>query len=163
MNKADTEKILRFYNSIDDDIRMCRASLEEYEERYNTIGAITYDGMPKGSGTSDKVAKRAIRNAEADTKAHIDYLRERIRELNRIRTEILKELTTLQTVHKLILTGFYIKGLKWEQIAAQAGYSVRQAQNHRTEALEIMAKKITRNRYLSKSKFIKKIIKKNVP
>ena len=65
MTKADTEKILRFYNCIDDDIRMCKASIAEYEERYDTIGTIAYDGMPKGSGTSDKVAKRAIRNAEA--------------------------------------------------------------------------------------------------
>ncbi len=156
MNKADTEKILKFYPRIDDDIRMCKASLAEYEERYNTIRAITYNGMPKGSGTSDKVEKRAMRNAEADTKAHIDFLHERIRELNRVRTEILKEITTLQTVHKLILTGFYIKGLKWEQVAEQAGYSVRQAQNHRTEALQIMAKKITRNGYLSQSEFLEK-------
>ena len=156
MNKTDTEKIFRFYHHIDDDIRMCKASLTEYEERYNTMGAIPYDGMPKGSGISDKVAKRAIKNVEADTKAHIDFLHERIRELNRTRTEILRELTTLQMIHKLILTEFYIKGMKWEQIAAQAGYSVRQTQNHRTKALEIMAKKITKNRYLSQSEFIRK-------
>ena len=48
MNKADTEKILRFYNHIDDDIRMCKASLAEYEERYITIGEISFEGFPKG-------------------------------------------------------------------------------------------------------------------
>lgn len=78
MNKTDTEKILKFYPYIDDDIRICKASLAEYEERYNTIKAITYNGMPKGSGTSDKVEKRAMRNAEADTKAHIVLLRVRV-------------------------------------------------------------------------------------
>ena len=49
MNKADTEKILKFYPHIDDDIRMCKASLAEYEERYNIIGAITYDGIDRKS------------------------------------------------------------------------------------------------------------------
>lgn len=156
MNKTDAEKLLKFYNRIDDDIRLCRDSLAEYEERYDTLGAIVCDGMPKGNGASDKVAKRAIKNMEADTRMHVEFLHERIRELNRLRMEMLKELTTLQTVHKMILTGFYIKGLKWEQIARQAGYSVRQAQNYRTEALEIIAKKFSRNKHLAKSEFIKK-------
>lgn len=159
MNKADAEKILKFYNRIDDDIRMCKASKKECEEIYNTIGAMNYDGMPKATGRSDKVAKTAIKAAERENRKNIEFFNKRITELNRIKTEILKELTTMQAVHKVILTGFYTKGFKWEQIAEQVGYSVRQAQNHRTEALEIMAKKLSRNRYILRSEVIKGILK----
>ena len=95
MNKADTEKILRFYNRIDDDIKMCKNSIMEYEERYNIVGAIICDDMPKGSSMSDKVARQAVKNAEADTIESIDFLYERIGELKRMRMEVLKELTTL--------------------------------------------------------------------
>lgn len=159
MNKADTEKVLKFYNRIDDEIRMCKASREECEEIYNTVGAMSYDGMPKATGKSDKVAKTAIKAAERENRKNIDFYNRRITALNRIKTEVLKELTTMQAVHKVILTGFYIKGFKWEQIAEQVGYSVRQAQNHRTEALEIMTKKLTRNRYISRSEVIKEMLK----
>lgn len=156
MNKADTEKILRFYNRIDDDIKMCKNSIIEYEERYNIVGAIICDDMPKGSSMNDKVAKQAIRNAEADTKESIDFLYERIEELKRMRMEILKELTALQAIHKMVLTEYYIKGSNWKQIAEKAGYSVRQMQNYRAKALEVMTEKITRNIYLSHSEFVKK-------
>lgn len=159
MNKADTEKILKFYSRIDDDIRMCKASRKECGEIYNTIGSMTYDGMPKATGKSDKVAKTAIKAAERENRKNMEFFDRRITELNRIKTEILKELTTMQAVHKVILTGFYIKGTKWEQIAEQVGYSVRQSQNHRTEALEIMAKKLSRNRYILRSEVIKEILK----
>lgn len=158
MNKADTEKILKYYNKIDDDIRMCKATLNECEEIYNTVGAVNYDGMPRAAGKSDKVAKTAIKAAEKLSGKNIRFFKERIKELNRIKIEILKELTTMQAVHKIILTGFYIKGFKWEQIAEQIGYSVRQSQNHRTEALEIMAKKLTRNKYILRSKVIKELL-----
>lgn len=158
MNKADTEKILKYYNKIDDDIRMCKATLNECEEIYNTVGAMNYDGMPRAAGKSDKVAKTAIKAAEKLSGKNIRFFKERIKELNRIKIEILKELTTMQAVHKIILTGFYIKGFKWEQIAEQIGYSVRQSQNHRTEALEIMAKKLTRNKYILRSKVIKELL-----
>ena len=156
MNKADTKKILRFYNRIDDDIKMCKNSIMEYEERYNIVGAIICDDMPKGSSMSDKVARQAVKNAEADTIESIDFLYERIGELKRMRMEVLKELTTLQAIHKMILTEYYIKRRNWKQIATKEGYSVRQMQNYRKEALEVMTEKITRNIYLSHSEFVKK-------
>lgn len=159
MNKEDTEKVLRLYGRIDNEIRMCKVSLSECEGIYNTIGAMNYDGMPKATGKSDKVAKTAIKAAERENGKGIKFFHNRVKELNRIKMEVLKELTTMQAVHKVILTGFYIKNFKWEQIAEQVGYSVRQAQNHRTEALEIMAKKLSRNRYISRSEVIEEMLK----
>ena len=105
---------------------------------------------------SDKVARQAVKNAEADTIESIDFLYERIGELKRMRMEVLKELTTLQAIHKMILTEYYIKRRNWKQIATKEGYSVRQMQNYRKEALEVMTEKITRNIYLSHSEFVKK-------
>ncbi|GEM_PF-554646 len=159
MKKSDAEKLLKGYNTIDDDIKMCRNLIKDYEQTYyNTIGAMNYDGMPKATGKSDKTAKTAIRNAHHDTSIQLAAWESRIRELNKIRTEILKEITSMKMIHKVVLTGFYIKGDRWEQIAEQIGYSVRQAQNHRAEALEIIAKKLTRNRYIIRSKIVKEML-----
>ena len=58
----------------------------------------------------------------------------------------------------MIISGFYLQGQKWDRIAEQVGYSVRQAKNIRYEALKVLGEKLAGNRNVSQSKIIKEIL-----
>ena len=108
---------------------------------------------------SDSTALLAIKIAETDTRESIEILQKRIKELKKLRTEIQKEILTLNAVHKTIVLSFYVEGEKWERIAEQISYSVRQSKNIRCVALEVLGSKMARNRSISRSKVINEIIK----
>ena len=151
MKNWEVEAILKFYKDIDLDIKVTGEWLERYESVYDTTGAINYDGMPHGSNTSDSTALLAIEIAGTDTA-------ERIKELKKLRTEISKEIYSLTPIHKAIICGFYLQGQKWERIAEQISYSVRQSKNIRCVALEVLGGKLARNRNVSRSKILKEVL-----
>ena len=128
------------------------------ESVYDTTGAINYDGMPHGSNTSDSTALLAIKIAGTDTAERIKELKGRIQELKKLRTEISKEIYSLTPIHKAIICGFYLQGQKWERIAEQISYSVRQSKNIRCVALEVLGGKLARNRNISRSKILKEVL-----
>lgn len=158
MRNSEVEAVLKFYKYIDVDIKVANEWLKRYEDGYNPLGAMAYDGMPHGSSISDQTALLAIKIAESDTKDSIEAIEKRIVELKKLRTEILKEVSTLHPIHKIIICGFYIESQKWECIAEQIDYSVRQSKNIRCIALEALGAKMARNRSISQSKIIAKII-----
>ena len=57
-----------------------------------------------------------------------------------------------------IIFGFYLQGQKWERIAEQISYSVRQSKNIRCVALEVLGGKLARNRNISRSKILKEVL-----
>ena len=61
-------------------------------------------------------------------------------------------------IHKAIICGFYLQGQKWERIAEQINYSVRQSKNIRCVALEVLGGKMARNRNISRSKILKEVL-----
>lgn len=115
-------------------------------------------GMPHGSNTSDSTALLAIKIAGTDTAERIKELKGRIQELKKLRTEISKEIYSLTPIHKAIICGFYLQGQKWERIAEQISYSVRQSKNIRCVALEVLGGKLARNRNISRSKILKEVL-----
>ena len=159
MKNSEVEAVLKFYKDIDLDIKVTSEWLEQYESLYDTRGAINYDGMPHGNNISDSTALLPIKLAKTDTAERIKVLKSRIKELKRLRTEILKEITSLSPIHKAIICGFYLQGQKWERIAEQINYSVRQSKNIRCIALEVLGGKMARNRSISQSKVLKEIVK----
>ncbi len=158
MKNWEVEAILKFYKDIDLDIKVTGEWLEQYESVYDTTGAINYDGMPHGSNTSDSTALLAIKIAGTDTTERIKELKGRIQELKKLRTEISKEIYSLTPIHKAIICGFYLQGQKWERIAEQISYSVRQSKNIRCVALEVLGGKLARNRNISRSKILKEVL-----
>jgi hypothetical protein len=160
MKNADVEAILKFYKYIDIDIKVTSEWLERYENVYDTRGAVTYNGMPRGSNISDSTALFAMKIAETETAECIATLKKRLKELKKLRTEILKEISSLNPVHKTIICGFYLQGQKWEHIAEQINYSVRHSKNIRCVALEVLGGKLARNRSISQSRIIAERIKR---
>ena len=159
MKNLEVEAILEFYKDIDLDIKVTSEWLEQYESVYDTRGAINYDGMPHGNNISDSTALLAIEIAKTDTADRIRVLKGRVKDLKKLRTEILKEISSLNPIHKAIVCGFYLQGQKWERIAEQISYSVRQSKNIRCVALEVLGGKFARNKNISRSKIISEIVK----
>lgn len=159
MKNLEVEAILKFYKYIDLDIKVASEWLEQYESVYDTRGAINYDGMPHGNNISDSTALLAIEIAKTDTADRIRVLKGRVKDLKKLRTEILKEISSLNPIHKAIVCGFYLQGQKWERIAEQISYSVRQSKNIRCVALEVLGGKFARNKNISRSKIISEIVK----
>lgn len=158
MKNSEVEAVLKFYRNIDLDIKVTSEWLERCESVYDTRGAINYDGMPHGNNISDQTALLAIKLAETDTAERIKVLTDRIQELKKLKTEILKEILTLTPIHKTIICGFYLQGQKWERIAEQINYSVRRSKDIRYIALEVLGGKMARNRKISRSKILKEIL-----
>lgn len=159
MKNSEVEAILKFYKDIDLDIKVTSKWLEQYESVYDTRGAINYDGMPHGNNISDSTALLAIEIAKTDTANRIQVLKGRVKDLKKLRTEILKEISSLNPIHKAIICGFYLQGQRWERIAEQISYSVRQSKNIRCVALEVLGGKFARNKNISRSKIISEIVK----
>ena len=158
MKNSEVEAILKFYKWIDLDIKVEGEWLEKYEAGYNPLGAVVYDGMPHGSKSGDSTALLAMKQEETGTGERIKALENRIEELKKIRTQVFKEISSLTAVHKVIICGWYLQGQKWDYVAQQINYSVRQARNIRYEALKALGKKLERNRIVSCSKIIKEIL-----
>lgn len=159
MTNSEVEAVLKFYKWIDLDIKIMNEWLKQYEDGYNPLGAVKYDGMPHGSKQGDNTAVIAMGLAEEDTKENIEILKMRIKELREIRTQIFKEISSLMTIHKVIIYNLYLRGQKWNLVAKRIGYSVRQAKNIRCNALNILGEKLEENKYLSQSDIIKEILK----
>lgn len=158
MTNSEVEKILKFYKWIDVDIKIACEWLEQYEAGYNPLGAVMYDGVPHGNKLGDRTAVLAIKLTEADTKENIEVLKMRIKELKTLRTQIFKEISSLTTVHKVIIYNLYLRGQKWDYVAKMIGYSVRHAKNIRCEALKALGEKLSENKDISQSKIIKEIL-----
>ena len=158
MKKWEVEAILKFYKYIDLDIKVTNEWLQRYEKVYDATGAINYDGMPHGNNTGDTTALLAIQIADTDTAERIKELKGRMQELKQLRIEIAKEIYSLTPIHKTIICGFYLQGQKWERIAEQINYSVRQSKNIRCVALEVLGGKMAGNRNISRSKILKEVL-----
>lgn len=158
MENPEVEAVLKFYKDINLDIKTNQKILNEFEEEYNTLEGVVYDGLPHGGRLPDQTAVFAITIADTGTAMRIKMLKERIRELENLKTEILREVLSLPPVHKTIICSFYIENRKWEHIAEHVNYSIRQSKNIRRTALAFLGKKFEENKIISESKLIKKLI-----
>lgn len=157
MKNSKVEAILMFYKDIDLDIKAVNNWLEKYNTAYDTIGGINYEDVSHTNNIANPTFAFATKIAETDVAEDIKVLENRMKELKKLRTEILKEISSLAPIHKAIICGFYLQGKKWESIARQINYSVRQSKNIRCVALEILGKKFARNKYISCSEFLQEL------
>ena len=131
MDNEQKKEFLWSYLRAKRDVARLEAQLEEL--RLNQLGpkAITYDGMPHGTelgDPSDYMAKydeieQAIIKARYRRISAFQWVRDSIEALEDDRE---KELLTLR----------YLRGMKWEEIAVNMGYSWRKIHYLHGEALE---------------------------
>lgn len=116
MDKKDVLAALMFYRNIDGEIRYYRGMVEELESYYDTIGGQSLDGMPKGKNHVSNAVEAVALNLPEGIAENIEYYTKKIAELQALKVEILKEISGLEYKLKVIVTDYYLHGLKWEQV-----------------------------------------------
>ena len=81
-----------------------------------------------------------------------DYVRrdmkeyeEKVENLQKLKSQILQEISRLKLKEKTIIFDFYIYGMKWDVVAERNHYSDRQCKNIRDAAVEKLAEKFKNN------------------
>jgi len=153
MNKGKVIEVLEFYKEIDGEISIYRRILHDYESQYySTIGAMVNDGQPKGQNHISRPVENAAMNIPDYVRKDMVQYEEKICFLQRVKSQILQEVSRLKLKEKTIIFDFYIYGMKWEQVAERNHYSDRQCKNIRDAAVEKLAEKFQNNRVLREFK-----------
>lgn len=155
MNEAKVIRLLEFFPDIDEEIRARRSAVEDLEQYYNPISAIQYDGMPKGNYHAGSQTERMAMNMPDYISKEIRIYQREIETLQKLKVEIIKEVSRLDLKHKKIIFGFYFHCMKWEQVAERTNYSDRQCKNIRNEALKKLLAGFRKNRVLVEYKMIR--------
>lgn len=80
-----------------------------------------------------------------------DYEKE-VRDLQKLKSQILQEVSRLRLKEKTIIFDYYIYGMKWEQVAEHSHYSDRQCKNIRDAAVEKLSEKFQNNAFIREFK-----------
>lgn len=157
MEREKVVAILRFYRDVDKTIRLNERVVKNLEDQYyTTLGAVNSDGMPHGKGGVSSPVERVVLNIPRSVTNTIDSMNSENRKLEQIKAEILSELNRLTYHQKAVVLAFYIDGLQWEQISERVNYSPRQCRNIRDSGLDVLGKRFSRNKTLSRFPFPEK-------
>lgn len=125
------------------DIRKKLAAIAEeqagIEAELSCLRGIEYGSMPHGSGHSDSTADIAER---AEELGYMDRLRELEVQKTVLRGDyrvIVAQIWTLKTVYSQVITGLWLNGHSFEDVAHKIGYSVSHTKRIKSEALVRMA------------------------
>jgi hypothetical protein len=149
MDKAKVIRILKSFPEIDEEIRTIKNAIADLEQCYNPISAIQYDNMPKRSYHAKSQTEKMAINIPNYISKEINIYKQKIETLQKVKVEIIREVSRLNLKHKKIIFGFYFQGMKWEEVAECTNYSDRQCKNIRDEALEKLLKGFQKNEVLS--------------
>lgn len=149
MDKEKVIKILEFYKEIDGEIGIYRRILRDYESQYyNTIGAMANDGQPKGLNHISRPTENAAMNIPDYVRRDMKDYEEKVENLQKLKSQILQEISRLKLKEKAIIFDFYIYSMKWDVVAERNHYSDRQCKNIRDAAVEKLAEKFKNNSYI---------------
>lgn len=149
MDKKKVISILKFYKEIDGEISIYRRILHDYESQYyNTISTMVNDGQPKGQYHISRPVENAAMNIPDYVREDLKDYEEKMRKLQKMKSQILQEISRLKLKEKTIIFDYYIYGMKWEQVAERNHYSDRQCKNIRDAAVEKLAKKFQNNDFI---------------
>lgn len=149
MDKEKVIEILEFYKEIDGEISIYRRILHDYENQYyNTIGGTVADGRIKGKNHISRPVEDAVMHIPSYVRQEMENYETNINYLQRIKSQILQEVSRLKLKEKIIVFDYYIYGMKWEQVAECNHYSDRQCKNIRDAAIKQLLVKFQNNEFL---------------
>lgn len=157
MKRGKVISILRFFSTIDREIQMNNATIQDLNDRYYiTVGAVNMDGLPHGKGGVSKPAERVVENIPEYVRKKIAGKQRRNRRLEELGTAIGRELDRLNFYEKAVVLWFYLDGATWEQISGRLNYSPRQCRNIRDKALDRLGNQFSANKTIFRFKFPEK-------
>lgn len=149
MEKEQVIAFLKIYRDIDGNVRLLRKIIKDLDNEYYTPPTTQQDGMPKGKNNISNLTEELALNIPNDVSHTIKEYEEEIIQWQKLKTEILKELSRLPYRQKSILFDKYVYGLKWEQVAVHNCYSERQCKNIRNEAVNDLTKWFCQNKVIA--------------
>lgn len=149
MNKGKVLKMLELFPEIDGEIKARRSIISDLEQCYNPIQCVGYSSTTKGKYANSSQTEQTAMNIPDYVRGDIQGYQREIEELQKVKVEILKEVSRLTMKQKNVIFGYYFHGMKWEQIAVRTHYSERQCKNIRDGAVEGLLKGFENNRVLS--------------
>lgn len=157
MKRGKVISVLKFFRTIDREIQMNNATIEDLNDRYYiTLGAVNMDGLPHGKGGVSKPVENMIANVPDYVRKKIKGKQRRNKRLEELRTAIGQELDRLNFYEKAVVLWFYVDGATWEQISGRLNYSPRQCRNIRDKALDRLGTRFSANKAISNFKFPEK-------
>lgn len=157
MERENVIAILHFYRDVDKSIKFNERVIQKLDnEYYTTLGAVNMDGMPHGKGMISSPVENTVLNVPDSVSATINNLKKENQKLERLKSEILKELNCLNYHQRAVILDFYIYGMQWEQISVQIHYSQRQCRNIRDHALGLLGIAFSKNMSISRCQFSRK-------
>ena len=149
MNRRKVLKLLELFPEIDGEIRARRSIISDLEQYYNPIQGIGHSDTTKGKYANSNQTERIAMNIPDYVRTDIQEYTKEIEKLQKVKVEILKEVSRLTMKQKNVVFGYYFHGTKWEQVAERTHYSERQCKNIRDGAVERLLKGFENNRILS--------------
>ena len=154
MKRGKVISILRFFSTIDKEIQMNNATIEDLNDRYYiTLGAQNIDGLPHGKGGVSKPVENMVANVPDYVRKKIEGKKRRNKRLEEVGAAIGQELDRLNFYEKAVILWFYLDGATWEQISGRMNYSPRQCRNLRDKALDRLASRFSANKAIFTFKF----------
>ena len=131
MTEADVRRYLLRYRAEKKNIRTILEQIAELKESKASAGSPALDAMPKGGEISD-LSDYAARLDELERE--LDFERTRA---GRFLCDIVELINRLPDAREReVLTLYYVRGRKWEEICVACGYSWRQVFRIRNRAVK---------------------------
>ena len=140
MTKNQVERILQFYRTIPDEIKLYAEERAEFNDYYNPLQSPVVDGMPHDTNASDQTANAALRSGEYEYAAkRVEEIEKYITTLERIATEVFGSLKALPYYEKMTVYRFYLDGWSWAKVSFALRYSEVQCRRIRNNAIVKLA------------------------
>ena len=157
MKRGKVISILRFFSTIDREIQMNNATIQDLNDRYYiAVGAVNMDGLPHGKGGVSKPVEKVVENIPEYVQKKIEGKERRNKRLEELGTAIGRELDRLTYYEKAVVLWFYVDGATWEQISGRLNYSPRQCRNIRDKALDRLGNWFSANKAIFRFRFPEK-------
>lgn len=155
MERSKVIELLEYYKDIDGEVSIYRKIINDLTDQYcNPIGAIQYDGLPKGKNNISRQTENMALNIPDFVSGEIKDYEAKVQQLQSLKAQLLQEISRLKLKEKRIIFDFYIHNLKWEQVAVRNSYSERQCKNIRDNALATLSQRFEKNQIISQFKKI---------
>lgn len=157
MKRGKVISILRFFSTIDREIQMNNATIQDLNDRYYiAVSAVNMDGLPHSKGGVSKPVEKVVENIPEYVRKKIEGKERRNKRLEELGTAIGRELDRLTYYEKAVVLWFYVDGATWEQISGRLNYSPRQCRNIRDKALDRLGNWFSANKAIFRFRFPEK-------
>lgn len=121
MKRKNVTRIVRYYYSIPEMVRLLKEERDEAEDLYDGLGSAGWTGAPGGSGPGKPTETLTIRVDHLHVRERLQEVGVRIQVLEGDQAQIRGCLDVISGKYKRIIFLRYLRDYKWVKIAAELG------------------------------------------